>query len=51
MHPEQAEYEAEIREEVEAAAKAAGMSVEAFLASLEAEKPVAVVVEDDGIPF
>jgi hypothetical protein len=50
-HPGEAEYEAEIRDEVEAAAKAAGLSVEAFLASLEAENPVSVVAEDDGLPF
>jgi hypothetical protein len=51
MHPEEAEYEAEIREEVEAAAKAAGLSVEAYLASLKVAEPVAVVADDDGIPF
>ena len=51
MHPEEAEYEAEIREEVESAAKAAGLSVEAYLASLDVAEPVAVVADDDGIPF
>lgn len=40
MHPAEAEYEAEIKEEVEAAAKAAGLSVEDYLKSLEEQEKV-----------
>jgi hypothetical protein len=55
MHPEEAEYQAEIQEEIEYEAKKAGITVEQYLKLLEeieeAQKWANDTKDDDNIPF